>query len=121
MCEVGDDETWHDISSNLAMKDSKAGILHWKQMPGQYLQTIQIRYAGGYFIDTTSDLTGTPPTRQTSLPADIILAWTQLVQEVWTRSQQRLLTTPDSAHVPHPTEFPQIVRDILAPYRRLAA
>jgi hypothetical protein len=116
-----DSATWGDARSTVAMLDRRAGLIHFKTMPGDEAQRIRISYSGGFWIDPSPDRGGTPPEGQRALPDDIFLAWCQLTQEVWTKHQQTLLSTPESNLAPRPTEFPAIVRDLLLQHRRIAA
>ena len=86
--------------------------------PGIPGDTLTLTYTGGYYIDDTDDLSGTPPTGVLSLPADIREAWFLQVAATWQAKNQN--GTPDPAAPAGPISLLPAVLALLAPHRRLA-
>ena len=58
----------------------KAGIIRFDEAsPGDDGSTIRATYTGGYWVDTSEDLSGTLPNGATAIPGDLLDAWVMQV------------------------------------------
>lgn len=83
------DTGWYDVTGNILNKGLDAGYIYFGGMLGVFGSRLRVTYTGGYWWDTTEDLTGTMPDGATELPDDLTLAWKLQCAHLW-QSKDRL-------------------------------
>jgi hypothetical protein len=112
------------LSGQPILLDSDAGIVRFGSVQGSNEDLLRVTYDGGYWYDTTSDGSGTLPTGATQLPDDIKLAWLLQCQHIWAKRDNLGIQhgqAPDTRTTFTNLEFIPQVKELLNPYRRLAA
>lgn len=114
---AGDWSEW-----TIAHLSKSSGQILTETTAGSELDTVRITYTGGYYIDLSSDLSGTLPSGATALPLDLIDAWVlQCDHEARVR---RIFGTSSNEDVgaPFSETFDLLprVRQVLDRYRRMA-
>lgn len=100
----------------------KTGMIRFDEgSPGDDGSTIRATYTGGYWVDTSADLSGTLPDDAVAMPADLIGAWCKQVdheariQRVFGGTAEGELTAPYAEDI---TLIPRVER-VLNSYRKL--
>ena len=62
-----------------------AGVVTFTLLPAAAGDMVRLTYTGGYWWDTSEDLSGTKPTGAEDLPQALLLAWVQACKFLWDR------------------------------------
>lgn len=100
--------------------DQRAGLLRFRQPPGDGTERIVVDYDGGFWLDNG----GAMPAGSTALPYDIFEAWT-LQCQAWAEARRlfgelALQSLNPKAERPNSLTLHTDVQAILEPYRRFS-
>ena len=106
-------------------KDS--GVVTFSLLPAVMGDVVRITYTGGFWWDTTEDLTGTKPSGAEGLPHAVLLAWVQACKYLWDRGsiEERAKAgfgdTEIEGFITGESKWPEFVGAVLNKYRRMSA
>lgn len=104
-----------------------AGVVTFSLLPAVMGDTVRITYTGGFWWDTTEDLTGTKPSGAEGLPQALLLAWVQACKYLWDRgsiedrAKAGFGDTEIERFVTGESKWPEFVGRTLSQYRRVAS
>ena len=113
---------WQDYTTaTLYTLNERAGLVSLAYTYGTDLDALRVTYTGGFWIDTSADLSGECPAGATPLPWELFNAWTiQCAEEAARRKICGLSLVLEEGKEPRPYNFTPAVLAVLdAGFRRM--